>query len=181
MYVDDKENVIYEDIYDGDRLIRKNNKDSVARIYDLIKYPEFRKKQFWGHNTLYGMQYEFRYILDNPAHYSVVRLNDSIIDNRDCYRVNVLLENKMSMPGFATKLENSQGNVSESTYYIDKETYYPIRLKGENYSLTDPHQKLFIDQRYYDIRFNPEIDEQVQFNTSIEVLTGFEKIHMNPE
>lgn len=46
MYIDDKENVIYEDIYDGDRLIRINNRDSVARIYDLVKYPDFKKKPF---------------------------------------------------------------------------------------------------------------------------------------
>lgn len=39
MYVNDKENVIYEDIYDGNRVIRKNNRDSLAVIYDLIKYP----------------------------------------------------------------------------------------------------------------------------------------------
>jgi len=25
---------IYEDIYNGNRLIRKNNRDSIARIYD---------------------------------------------------------------------------------------------------------------------------------------------------
>ena len=64
LYIDDKINVIYEDIYDGNRLIRKNNRDSVARIYDLIKYPDFKDQHFWGHNTLYGMQYEFRYMLE---------------------------------------------------------------------------------------------------------------------
>ncbi len=56
MYINDKENVIYEDIYDGNRLIRKNNGDSAARIYDLVKYPDSKKDHFWSHNTLYGMQ-----------------------------------------------------------------------------------------------------------------------------
>ena len=39
MYIDDKKKVIYEDIYDGNKLIRKNNHDSIAKIYDLAKYP----------------------------------------------------------------------------------------------------------------------------------------------
>ena len=37
MYVNDKKNVFYEDIYDGNRLTRKNNQDSTVRIYDLDK------------------------------------------------------------------------------------------------------------------------------------------------
>ena len=40
MYLNNKENVVYEDIYDGNRLIRKNNQVSAARIYDLVKYPD---------------------------------------------------------------------------------------------------------------------------------------------
>jgi len=52
MYINDKENVVFEDIYDGYRLIRKNNRDSVARLYSLVKYPDFKNKHFWSHNTL---------------------------------------------------------------------------------------------------------------------------------
>jgi len=181
MYANDKENVIYEDIYDGNRLIRKNNPDSVARIYDLIKFPEFKRKHFWSHNTLYGMQYEFKYILDNTALYSIERLNDTVIDNRDCYQISVRLDNKMTMPGFETKIENNEGNISITLYFIDKETDYPIRIKGENFSMDNPEQKIFIDQSYYDIRFNQEIDEEEQFNTSDESTVGFERVEMKPE
>ncbi len=181
MYVNDKENVIYEDIYDGNRLIRKNNKDSIARIYDLVKFPEFRTKHFWSHNTLYGMQYEFKYILDNADSYSIERLNDTIIDSKDCYQIIVRLENKMTMPGFATELENNEGSISKTLYFIDKNTYYPIRIKGENYSIDNPEQKVFIDQRYYDINFNLTIDEDFQFNTLNEPITGFERREIKPE
>ena len=180
MYVNDKENVIYEDIYDGNRLIRKNNQDSVARIYDLIKYPEFKRKHFWSHNTLYGMQYEFKYILDNTDSYLIERLNDTIIDSKDCYQIIVRLENKMTMPGFATELENIEGSISENLYFIGKETCYPIRIKGENYSKDNLEQKVFIDQRYYDIEFNITIDEHVRFNTSNESITGFEIEEIKP-
>ncbi|MCB0824469.1 MAG: hypothetical protein KDC09_17360, partial [Bacteroidales bacterium] len=51
MYVNDRENVVFEDIYDGNRLIRKNNQDSIVSIYDLDKYSEFKRKHFWSHNT----------------------------------------------------------------------------------------------------------------------------------
>jgi hypothetical protein len=181
MYVNDKENVIYEDIYDGNRLIRKNNSDSVARVYDLVKFPDFKRKHFWSHNTLYGMQYEFRYILDHTDLYSIERLNDTVIDNRDCYQIAVRLDNKMTMPGFETKIENNEGSRSITLYFIDKETDYPIRIKGENFSVDNPEQKIFIDQRYYDIKFNLIIDDNFQFNTSNESIAGYEKIEMKPE
>ncbi len=181
MYINDRENVIYEDIYDGNRLVRKNNRDSVARIYDLVKYPDFKKKHFWSHNTLYGMQYEFKYILDNTDSYSIERLNDIVIENKDCYQIKVQLENKMTMPGFAIELEKNKGSISKTLYFIDKETNYPIRLKSEFYSAENPNQKTFIDQRYYDIKFNFTINEHFQFNTSDKSITGFEKKEMKIE
>ena len=46
-YSNDRSNVNYEDIYDGNRLIRKNNLDSAVRLYDLAKYPTFRDNHFW--------------------------------------------------------------------------------------------------------------------------------------
>lgn len=181
MYVNDKENVIFEDIYDGNKLIRKNNRDSVARIYDLVKYPGFKKKHFWSHNTLYGMQHEFKFIINNADAFVVSRLNDTILNNKACYQLKVLLEDKMTMPGFAIKLENHQGSISSTIYYIDKETFYPIRMKAENYSIDNPEKKLFIDQRYYDLKFNIIIDENTQFNTLNESIIGYEKKEMKPE
>lgn len=181
MYVNDKENVIYEDIYDGNKLIRKNNRDSVTRIFNLVKFPDFRKKHFWSHNTLYGMQYEFKHILDNIDSYSIERLNDTIIEGNNCFQIIIHLENKMTMPGFATKLEENEGSISKTLYFIDKDTFYPIKIKGESYSIDNPNKKMFIDQRYYDIEFNLKINEDEQFNTSDESIVGFEKIEMKPE
>ena len=181
MYINDKKNVIYEDIFDGNRLIRKNNRDSVARIYDLVKYPEFKQKHFWSHNTLYGMQYEFKYMLDNPESYLIERLNDTIIDSKDCYQIKVQLENKMTMPGFAMVLQDSKGSISKILYFIAKKSNYPIEVKSEFYSTENPQQKTFMDQKYYDIEFNLTIDEHVQFNTTDISIIGFEKTDMKPE
>ncbi len=181
MYVNDKENVIFEDIYDGDRLVRKNNRDSIARIYDLVKYPDFKKKPFWSHNTPYGMQYEFKYILKNLDSYSIGRLNDTIVNEKNCFQIQVSLEDKMTMPGFSIRLEDKKGNVTKTLYYIDRETYYPIKMKGESYSTDNPKQKYFIDQSYYDIKFNLTINENAQFHTSQESIIGFEEIEMKPE
>ena len=180
MYVDDKINVIYEDIYDGNRLVRKNNRDSVARVYDLIKYPGFKNQHFWGHNTLYGMQYEFRYILEHLDNYSLERLNDTLLQDKLCFRLFVKLEEKTSMPGFATRLEDSEGNISETLYVIEKETYYPIRMTVVSYFSDSPEQKTFIDQTYYDIEFNLKIDDSVYFCTSVKSLKGYKMVEMKP-
>ena len=179
-YGNDRKSVNYEDIYDGNRLIRKNNLDSLVRMYDLVKFPEFKEKHFWSHNTLYGMQYEFKYILNNMDSYSVERLNDTTYMNKSCFQIVILLENKMTMPGFATRLEDSGGSISRTLYLIDKKTYYPLRMKGENYSIESPEEKVFIDQKYYDIEFNLIIDENVQFNTSDETIIGYKMREMKP-
>lgn len=181
MYADDKENVIYEDIYDGNRLIRKNNRDSAILVYDLIKYPGFKKKHFWSHNTPYGMQYEFKNILAHPELYLPDRLDDTLINGQLCYQIVIGLEDKISMPGFATRVEDSNGSISKTCYFIDKKTFYPIGMSGENYSTDNPGQKIFIDQKYYDLKFNLEIDEAEQFNTSDESLAGFDIEEMKPE
>ena len=163
-YSDDKNQVNFEDIYDGNRLIRKNNRDSLAMLYDLIKFPEFKRIHFWSHNTLYGMQYSFKHMLENIDLYKIERLNDTILMNKHCFQIEIQLEDKITMPGFATKLENNEGSVSRTLYIIDKQNYYPIRMKAENYSTSNPENKFFIDQTYYDIKFNIEIDEHIQFN-----------------
>jgi hypothetical protein len=180
MYINDKENVIFEDIYDGNKLIRKNNRDSLARIYDLVENPDFKKKHFWGHNTLFGMQYAFKYVLDNADLFIISRLSDTIINNNVCYQVNVHLEDHRTMPGFTIKLENSHGSISNTSYYIDKETFYPVGMKEESYSRDNPGEKMFIEQRYYDIKFNLMIDDDIQFNTSIESLSDFAIQEMKP-
>ena len=179
-YGDDKTRVNSEDIYDGNRLIRKNNLDSTVMLYNLIKFPEFKTKNFWGHNTLYAMQYSFRYILDHLDSYEVSRLNDTLFMNKACFQMVIRLENKKTMPGFATKLEKSEGNVSRNLFFIDKETYYPLRMIGESFSIENPQQKFFIDQTYFDIRFNLDIDDQIQFNTSDEQLTGYRVKEIKP-
>ena len=85
------------------------------------------------------------------------------------------------MPGFATELKDNEGSISKTFYFIDKETYYPIKIKAENYSREHPEQIFFMEQSYYDIHFNLKIDEQIQFNTSNESIIGFEKREMKPE
>ncbi len=80
----------------------------------------------------------------------------------------------MTMPGFAARLEDNEGGISRTLFLIDKQTYYPIRMRGENYDRENPEQKYFIDQTYYDIKFNVEIDADIQFNTSDESISGYQ-------
>lgn len=181
MYVNDKNTVVYEDIFDGNRLLRKNKLDSIVKVYDLNKYPGFKSQHFWSHNTLYGMQFEFNYMLNKMDSYSIERLNDTMIENINCYQILIVLKDKMTMPGFATKLEENKGSISETTYFINKGTNYPIKMKALFYSTDDPEQKVFIDQTYYDIKFNLKLDELNQFSTTNESIEGYEIIEMQTE
>ena len=181
MYIDDKENIIYEDIFDGDRLIRKNNRDSTARIYDLAKYPEFREQHFWSHNTLYGMQHSFRYMLDNRQYYIFNRLNDTVFQNTNCYQIEIILEDKSTMPGFETKLEESEGSISRTLFFINQHNFYPLKMREEFYSSENPEQKVFIDQTYHDIRYNLKIAEDIQFDTSVESISGYGITEIKPQ
>lgn len=179
-YNEDKDKIVFEDIYDGQRLIRKNNLDSIVRLYDLAKHPEFRDNPFWGHNTLYGMQYTFKYILEHLNIYKIKRWNDTTIRNTDCYQITIQLSDHITMPGFATKLEESKGSISTTLFCVDKETFYPIRMKGESYSIDNPGQKFFIDQTYYDIEFNFEIRNNDLYNTSSDFFNEFEINEIKP-
>lgn len=170
MYTDNKVDIVYEDIYDGNCLIRKNNRDSIARLYDLEKYPKFKESHFWSHNTIYGMQYEFKYILNDPSLFKIERLNDTIISNKECYQISIKLEDKSSMPGFAFEPVDETNIVSETFYFIDKANFYPIGMYGLSYSKENPELKYFIDQKYLDIKFNLQIDESVEFDTNREKL-----------
>lgn len=180
MYVDDKINVIYEDIYDGEKLVRKNNRDSIARIFDLVKYPEFKNKHFWSHNTPYSMQYMFKNILCNKELYKINRLNDTVYQQTACFQIVCRLENKETMPGFAYKLKDKKGNVSIIKIFIDKANYYPIRMIMENYSNDNPEQIFFTDQTYYDLKFNLEIDTLREFNTSMFVFDKYKIVEIRP-
>ncbi|PCE66321.1 hypothetical protein [Sediminicola luteus] len=181
MYVHDTIHVIYEDIYDGQRLLRVNHKDKMVRIFDLQKYPAFRQKHFWSHNTWYGMQFEFKYMLRHQELYTIKRRPDTTVNGRECYVVSVVLQDKMGMPGFALQLQDQAGRVSENRYFIDKEGLYPIRVQGQFYSKGSLEQIVFIDQTYVDIHLNPILDENTRFNTETTDLYGYEAIEMRPE
>jgi len=181
MYDANKKDILYEDIFDGNRLIRRNNKDSVARVYDLINYPEFKQSHFWSHNTLYAMQYEFKFMLNNINLFEIERLDDTIYNNIKCYCILISLKDKSTMPGFALKLEDSKGSISNTTYFIDKDTYYPIRIHAEFYTNNYQELVMFYDQRYYDIKFNKPINDNIIFNTKPSSLSGFEVKEVKPK
>ncbi|MGQ8336636.1 hypothetical protein ACUNWD_08805 [Sunxiuqinia sp. A32] len=180
-YNDDKTKITFEDVYDSDKLIRKNNQDSTAVRYDLIKYPEFKQTHFWGHNTPYAMQYVYKQILQNMDSYKIQRLNDTILNNTDCYQIIINSENKGSyLPGFKYKLIDVENNGSVILLNIDKSDYYPIRVRMEDYKIDNPKERFFIDQLYFDLKFNFKIDDKKQFNTSDEILNGFKIIEKTP-
>ena len=46
--------------------------------------------------------------------------------------------------------------------------------------MINPKQKFFIDQTYYDIKFNLQIDDNIQFDTFDKQLTGYSIVVMHP-
>ena len=180
MYVDDKENVIYEDIYDGNKLIRKNNRNRTAIIYDFLKYPLFRERQFWSHNTPFSMQYMFSSILKNKNIYKIKRLDDVVINNIDCFHIMIRLEDKESMPGYSYNPVDKEGSVSITEIFIDKKNYFPIRMRMENYTKANPGQIFFTDQIYYDIKFNIKLNAKELFDTSSNILDGYDINEIEP-
>lgn len=179
-YNEARSEIIYEDIYDGQRLIRKNNLDSSIRLYDLAKHPEFLEKPFWGHNTPFGIQFSLKYMLDHQDIYTMKRLNDTSISNTECFQLAFYLEDFTSMPSFASKLIESKGSISTTIFWVDKEAFYPLRMKGESYSSVNPDQKFFIDQIYYDIAINSGFANKDIFNTSIDCYQDFEINEITP-
>jgi hypothetical protein len=180
MYVDDKETVVYEDIYDGNTLLRINHRDSLLRLYKLLKYPVFKEQHFWGHQTPFSLQYEMRFMLKHAEAYTCRRMNDTLIDGTACFQVQVFLHDYTSMPGFAAKLEPAEGHISEFLFVIDQQNYLPVRMKTVTYSTEQPDQKVFLDQHYRGLRYNFAADSG-SFNTTTDRFKGYSITEMIPE
>lgn len=177
-----KEGINYEDIYDGDMLIRKNNRDSVAVIYNLLKYPEFKRGHFWGHNTPFSLQFTLKQILKAPGVVYISMLNDTLINKKACYQIRIIMENKGSdLPGFKFKLIDKPGQASRILFNIDKINYYPLRVRMENYLLDQPENVFFLDQFYTDVEFNVSKIDSGQFDTSVNKLKGFTLTEQIPQ
>lgn len=127
------------------------------------------------------MQYMYKQILQNVDFYKIEKLNDTIVNNTDCYQIIIVSENKgSSLPGFKYKLIDVENNVSILLLNIDKSNYYPIRVRMENYQINNPKARFFIDQLYFDLKFNFNINDKEQFNTSDEILNGFKTTEKTP-
>ncbi|MCK4661826.1 MAG: hypothetical protein KAT68_03090 [Bacteroidales bacterium] len=178
IYFYDSNYVFHEDIYDGDRLIRKHNVDSSAVIFDLIKYPDLRKKPFWGKTTPYTMQYMLKYALENIEYYILKLENDTIINGVNCYYLRTILEKKALMPGF-NKITVDTNRVETMVLFIDKLNYYPQKMRLETYFFDSPDNIYFTDHHFYNIKFNPELNDSL-FITSDEVVKGFKINEIKP-
>ncbi len=171
IYFYDSSYVYHEDIYDGNRLIRKHNVNGSATIFDLIKYPDLKKKPFWGKTSPYTMQYMLNYALENKEHYIFELGNDTIINGTNCYCLKTILEKKALMPGFY-KFTVDTNRVETMVLFIDKLSFYPQTMRMEVYFLDNPDNVYYTDNHFYNIKFNIEINDSL-FITSDNVIEGF--------
>ena len=178
IYFFDSTYVFLEDIYDGNKLIRKRNRDSSARVFDLIKYPDLRKKPFWGKTTPYVIQYMLNQAIENKDFYTFELGKDTVINERVCYYLKTILRKKALMPGFY-KFENDSNRVETMILFINKLNYYPQRIRMEAYFIDNPDNVYFTDNTFYNINFNPELNDSL-FNTSDKVIKGFRINEIKP-
>jgi len=178
IYFFDSTYAFHEDIYNGDKLIRKHNRDSSARVFDLLKYPEFREKPFWGKTTPYVIQYMLRYALDNKDSYLFELGNDTIINQIDCYAVKSILRKKALMPGFY-EFENDSTRVETMILFVDKSSYYPQRIRMEVYFIDKPETVYFTDNTFHKLKYNLKLNDSL-FNTSDKVIKGFKIVEIEP-
>ncbi|MEN8225094.1 MAG: hypothetical protein ABFS05_07005 [Bacteroidota bacterium] len=171
IYYYDRSYIFLEDIYDGSKLIRKLNRDSSARVYDLLKYPDLTKKPFWGKTTPYVIQYMLNYAIENKEYYSFSLGEDTIIRGNACYCLKTILEKKALMPGFY-EFAIDTNRVETMILFIDKLNYYPQRIRMEVYFIDNPENVYFTDNTFYNIKFNLELNDSL-FNTSDKVVRGF--------
>ena len=178
IYFFDSTYIFHEDIYDGNKLIRKHNRDSSVRVYDLIKYPELLKKPFWGKTTPYVIQYMLNYAIENKDSYTFEFGKDTIVNEINCYYLKTILREKALMPGFYT-FEIDTNRVETMILFIDKFSYYPQRIRMEVYFIDNPDIVYFTDNTFYNIKFNRESNDSL-FSTSEKVVEGFRINEIKP-
>ena len=178
IYFFDTSYVFLEDIFDGNTLIRKLNRDSSARVFDLLKYPDLKKNPFWGKTSPYVIQYMIKYAIENQDYYMFELGQDKFVDGRECYTVKTILIKKALMPGFH-KFENDTNRMETMILFIDKLNYYPLRIRMEVYFIDNPDDIYFTENTFKNIKFNPDLNENL-FNTSEEVIEGFRINEIKP-
>jgi len=178
IYFYDSSYVFHEDIYDGNKLIRKHNRDSSANVFDLLKYPDLRKKPFWGKTTPYMIQYMLKYALENKEQYIFELENDTVVNGIDCFSFKSILEGKALMPGFY-KYTIDTTRVETMILFIDKQNFYPQRMRLEVYFVDNPDNIYFVDNTFYNLKFNLELNDSL-FNTSGIVIKDFRINEIKP-
>jgi len=151
---------VFEDIYDGNRLSRINYVENSNLFYDFIKNPELKKNNsFCKKNTPYTIQALLDFTLKNENDYKIEILNDTIIDNIACFCIKTSLQDKNTSTTFDKYFTKKPGSLEESFFYINKTNYYPQKIRVEISEKNQPEKILFADYRFYDIRFNINIDD----------------------
>lgn len=82
------------------------------------------------------------------------------------------------MPGFY-EFTIDTNRVETMILFIDKENFYPQRIRMEVYFIDNPDIVYFTDNTFYNIEFNPKLDENL-FDTSNEIIIGYKIREMEP-
>jgi hypothetical protein len=171
---------VFEDIYNGDFLIRKNHVENSAQFYDLIKYPEIKNSNgFWRKNTPYTIQALLDFTLKNKNDFKIEILNDTLIDSNECFCIKTSLEDKNTSTTYNKYFTEKPGGIEESYFYINKGNYYPQKIRIEISENNQSDRIVFTDYRFYDIIFNQQLNDKL-FSNQTENIKNFNKQHITP-
>ncbi|MBI9053568.1 MAG: hypothetical protein JEY96_07100 [Bacteroidales bacterium] len=171
---------VFEDIYNGDFLIRKNHVENSALFYDLIKYPEIKNSNgFWRKNTPYTIQALLDFTLKNKNDFKIEILNDTIIDSNECFCIKTSLEDKNTSTTYNKYFTKKPGSIEESYFYINKKNYYPQKIRIEISEKKQPEKIIFTDYRFYDIIFNQQLNDEL-FSNQNENIKNFNIQNISP-
>jgi hypothetical protein len=107
------------------------------------------------------MQAMLDFTLKNQNEYSIQLLNDTIIENIECFCIRTIIKDKTTIPGYNNDFTINSGYIETSYFYINKNNYYPQKMRLEISKTDDPKNISFTDHEFYDIRFNQKIEEDI--------------------
>ncbi len=172
--------VANQDIYDGYKLIRKNNNYNYAAVYDYKKYPELREdNDYWNKYTPENIRRVLKAIIKNRNEIDIemIKLDTAYVEDFTALRF--LLDNLTIKPGAKEVIQAYPGYISTFDIYFDNKNYFPRKIRIEWFHKSDTAKVLFYDEFNYGMKFNYMIVDSM-FHTRSYVLQGYEVGEMKP-
>ena len=175
-----KDVVVNQDIYDGNKLIRKNNNYNYAAVYDFKKYPELKENNnYWNIYTPENTKRVLKALIKNKGEIDISMIQLDTAYTNDFTAIRFVMDNLTVKPGTEKIIQDYPGYISTIDIYFDKKNYFPSKIRTEWFHKSDTAKVLFSDEFNYGMKFNYMIVDSM-FHTRSYVLQGYEFGEMKP-